>query len=325
MNLLYIFIKLCLAFVTLYILLKTKYLDFIIDPSNKIYKSHLKWYINDKNQKNSNFIAKKVNKTIVKDEEQQTSVVKLASYKSVFFRFCCQILLVIFTILSFSFYFIYQKVNVEKLYSYSIIFIIFCFVIGWVYYLCYIFCDVYLFTSYIACFFCFVFSIMYGFMISSLYFVEYLFLEEKWNSLLKYFLLLFVLFPLFLTFIIVFWISILYKSGYIKVNNRFHKLLKILFIISFFIGNILFLNITLPIKNQLIILIFSLLESLFFIFLYGLVWVNTLNQVDLFIQKRIPKKCEWILVLFLVEAFVTIFIEILLIIIEIVNYLVKKR
>ncbi|KOR75413.1 hypothetical protein CPX_001583 [Candidatus Phytoplasma pruni] len=34
--------------IAIYIILKTKYLDFIIDPSSRFYKSNFKTYINNK-------------------------------------------------------------------------------------------------------------------------------------------------------------------------------------------------------------------------------------------------------------------------------------
>lgn len=72
-------------------------------------------------------------------------------------------------------------------------------------------------------------------------------------------------------------------------------------------------------------LMFNLLESFFILILYTLIWVNHLNQLDRFIEQKIPKKYEWVLVYFLFEAFVIFFIEILFIILDIVNYFLKKN
>lgn len=45
---------------------------------------------------------------------------------------------------------------------------------------------------------------------------------------------------------------------------------------------------------------FNLLESFFILILYTLIWVNYLNQLDRFIEQKIPKKYEWVLVYFFI-------------------------
>ncbi|MDV3167238.1 MAG: Bax inhibitor-1/YccA family protein [Vigna little leaf phytoplasma] len=176
------------------------------------------------------------------------------------------------------------------------------------------------------------YSLLCGIYLAFAYFLEFQFLKQQASSLaykiLDYFIFLFILLPFGLTLIIVFLVSFLYKRNKIKVNSNFHILLKKMYAISFFINSstypFIFKFYYLS-NHNFIFLIIYLLLSLFFLILYTLCWVNILHQIECFIEQKIPKKCEWILVYFLFYSFIGIFAEILDMIMNIVNYLLTKE
>ncbi len=333
MNYYYLVINFFVGSVSLYIALKTKYLDFIIDPSSRFYKRNFKTYIN--NYYTDHKRNKSIKKNIDQINKEKENIVKksqindISSYKSVFYRLYS---LIILSFLSgiINYFVVVYKLEIKSVYSILylewFIFSIILFVY-FIRFLCYLFLDIYLFSGLFSNLFSIFLSLLYGAFFSCFYILEYKFYQISncplSYKILKYFILLYIILPLFLTFIIIFIVSFLYRNNKIKVNNKFHTFLKTLFIISFFIETSFVPQIFG--HNSLFTLIIYLLEALFGLILYSLVWVNTLNQLDRFIEQKIPKKCEWLLVYFLFESLIFIFMEILLIIIHIRNYLVRKK
>ncbi|MCQ9618546.1 MAG: Bax inhibitor-1/YccA family protein [Candidatus Phytoplasma pruni] len=317
--------------IAIYIILKTKYLDFIIDPSSRFYKSNFKTYINNKKecQQSIQSTTKKINQISQKQKIIDDSQI-LTSYKSVFQKLTFLILLTIISTI-ISYLFLNSITDFNKLVYYLFIFFVIIIIIYFIYFICYCLCNIYVFTSLILRLYSFLNAILYGIMLAFLYRLEYLVLTFSENKefaqiILKYFLLFFVFTPLLLTLIIIIFISFLYKINKIKVNSKFHSCLRILFIVSIFSGSYWMPDLLLPEENKSFwFLMFNLLESFFILILYTLIWVNYLHQLDRFIEQKIPKKYEWVLVYFLFEAFVIFFIEILFIILDIVNYFLKKN
>ncbi|MDV3198040.1 MAG: hypothetical protein Q8888_00020 [Vigna little leaf phytoplasma] len=107
---LFLIINFVLMLFILYIALKTKYLDFIIDPSSKFYKSRFKSNINNRfiqQQKERRFIKKNIDK-INKEKKillQKTKTDKIASYQSVFYKF--YFLLILFLLSVFISYWVF--------------------------------------------------------------------------------------------------------------------------------------------------------------------------------------------------------------------------
>ncbi|AYJ01163.1 hypothetical protein CWO85_01275 [Candidatus Phytoplasma ziziphi] len=329
MNYYYLGINFVVGCLALYIIIKTKYLDFMINPSNKFYKQNFKTYINNHyDQKQNKFIHKNIDKINQSKENifQKNKSKTVISHKSVFYRLYSLIgILILSTNIAIYFLLSCQK---DKLCNIWFLTIVVIFLFYFIRFLFYCFVDVYFFSSWICLLFSLFLAIAWGVYFACLYLVEYKLLTTQFvksnlsQIILKYFLLLFVLLPFLISFIVIFFVSYLYRANKIKVNTKFHIWLKKLFIISFFSATS-FLSYILS-SNNLIVLLLGLLESLFYLILYSLVWINTLNQLDRFIEQKIPKKCEWLLVWFLFEAFVMIFLAILVIIIRIVNYFVEK-
>ncbi|WP_041186089.1 hypothetical protein [Candidatus Phytoplasma mali] len=333
MNYYYLGINFIVGCLALYIITKTKYLDFMINPSSKFYKQNFKTYINNHHddQRQNKFIQKNIHKINQLKENifQKTKSDAVISHKSVFYRLYSLIGILILSAIITICFLINFKCEITSLFSFWYSTLIIIVLLYFIRFLFYCFVDVYVFASRICFLFSIFLAVVWGVYFACFYFAEHKLLTTTFvssplsNTILRYFLILFVLLPFLISFIVLFLISYLYRVNKIKVNLRFHVWLKKLFIISFFCGTS-FLPSFLG-SNKLIVLFLGLLEALFFLILYSLVWVNTLNQLDRFIEQKIPKKCEWLLVWFLLEAFVTIFLSILYIIVSIVNYFIKKK
>ncbi len=138
------------------------------------------------------------------------------------------------------------------------------------------------------------------------------------------FLLLFVL-PSVLSILILSFVTYLYKSKKIIIDEKFRHFLKIIFIFFWaysFLGlNIAIFKVFSNFAGAFVGMILSIILSLFAILVGSLMWINILQQIDFSLEQKVAKKYEYLLINLLFNAFLTVFINILSIILEIITYL----
>ncbi|WP_323847568.1 MAG: Bax inhibitor-1/YccA family protein [Phytoplasma sp.] len=148
--------------------------------------------------------------------------------------------------------------------------------------------------------FFFVFGISYGL----LHGLAYCFIKQEYKLYLHYFVL-FEFVIVFITLLIMIFLSFLYYSRKIKINEKYRNLIIILYMISFVLGLLLiFSAYALPITN--LMYGFYLISAVFHLIFGSLICVLALQDIDTFIQEKIPKKYEWLLVYLLFLSFLQI-------------------
>ncbi|MGL9687637.1 MAG: hypothetical protein ACQBVK_02500 [Candidatus Phytoplasma sp. TWB_XP] len=119
--------------------------------------------------------------------------------------------------------------------------------------------------------------------------------------------MVFIIIPIIATSLIVAFTTYLYNIKKTQFSPQFRLQTKILFMISFF-GTILLALFGLGINLQNPWTIFaSLLWSFFNLIIGILMWAITLENLDLFVKEKIPKKYEWFIICLLFGSFFKFF------------------
>ncbi|MBP5836062.1 Bax inhibitor-1/YccA family membrane protein [Candidatus Phytoplasma meliae] len=133
--------------------------------------------------------------------------------------------------------------------------------------------------------------------------MKYLPYETFFNVILSFHFI-----TLLITLLIISFLSFLYYSKKIKVNEKYRNLAIKLYMLSFCLG---FGFILRYFKLSWWINIINLLLALINVLLGSLMWILALEGIDNFIEHKIPKKYEWLLVYLFLLSFSEIFLGVL--------------